>query len=98
MQRLRPFALEVFLSKWEFTAHYHLCASDMQSITLSELLAMADPADRTAWDAAYLGYTDTCGAPGLSGTIASTYDRVWREQVLPFVGAQEGSFGAMHAV
>jgi len=98
MQLLRPFALEVFLSKWEFTARYHLCASDMQSITLSELLAMADPADRTAWDQLYLGYTETWGAPGLRETIASTYDHVCPEQVLTFVGAQEGIFGAMHAV
>jgi aspartate/methionine/tyrosine aminotransferase len=95
---LRPFALEVFLSKWEFTARYHLCASDMQSITLAELLAMADPADRAAWDQLYLGYTETWGAPSLRQTIASTYDTVTPDQVLTFVGAQEGIFSAMHAL
>ena len=42
MRALRPFALEAFFSKWEFTARHHLCASDMQSMKLSELLAMAD--------------------------------------------------------
>ena len=70
MRPLRPFALEVFLGKWEFTAHYHLCASDMQSMMLSELLAMADPADRAAWDQLYLGYTETWGAPSLRETPA----------------------------
>ena len=50
MRPLRPFALEVFFSKWEFTARHHLCASDMQSMTLTELLALADRADRSAWD------------------------------------------------
>jgi aspartate/methionine/tyrosine aminotransferase len=98
MRPLRPFALEVFLGKWEFTARYHLCASDMQSMTLSELLAMADPADRAAWDQLYLGYTETWGAPSLRETIASTYDTVSAEQVLTFVGAQEGIFAAMHAL
>jgi aspartate/methionine/tyrosine aminotransferase len=98
MQPLRPFALEVFLSKWEFTARYHLCASDMQSITLSELLEMADASDRAAWDQLYLGYTETWGAPTLRETIASTYDSVTSDQVLTFVGAQEGIFAAMHAL
>jgi hypothetical protein len=32
MRELRPFELEVFFSKWEFTARHHLCASDMQSM------------------------------------------------------------------
>jgi aspartate/methionine/tyrosine aminotransferase len=98
MRPLRPFALEVFFSKWEFTARYHLCASDMQSMILSELLAMADPADRSAWDRLYLGYTETWGSPTLRETIAATYDTITSDQVLSFVGAQEGIFAAMHAL
>jgi aspartate/methionine/tyrosine aminotransferase len=98
MRPLRPFSLEVFFSKWEFTARYHLCASDMQSMTLSELLEMADPADRAAWDSLYLGYTETWGSPPLREVIASTYDTVSPEQVLTFVGAEEGIFAAVHAL
>jgi aspartate/methionine/tyrosine aminotransferase len=98
MRPLRPFALEVFFSKWEFTARYNLCASDMQSMTLSELLDMADATDRAAWDSLYLGYTETWGSPSLRETIASTYDTISSDQVLTFVGAQEGIFAAMHAL
>ena len=98
MRPLRPFALEVFFSKWEFTARYHLCASDMQSMTLSDLLAMADAADRSAWDQLYLGYTETWGSPTLRETIAATYDTISADEVLSFVGAQEGIFAAMHAL
>jgi aspartate/methionine/tyrosine aminotransferase len=98
MRALRPFALEVFFSKWEFTARHHLCASDMQSMTLSELLALADAQDRAAWDALYLGYTETWGSPGLRETIAGTYDSVAAAEILTFVGAQEGIFAAMHAL
>jgi aspartate/methionine/tyrosine aminotransferase len=98
MRPLRPFALEVFFSKWEFTARYVLCASDMQSMTLSELLDMADAADRSAWDRLYLGYTETWGSPALRETIASTYDSITSDQVLSFVGAEEGIFAAMHAL
>jgi aspartate/methionine/tyrosine aminotransferase len=98
MRELRAFELEVFFSKWEFTARHHLCASDMQSMTLSELLALADDADRKAWDSLYLGYTETWGGPGLREVIASTYEHVAADDVLTFVGAQEGIFAAMHAL
>jgi aspartate/methionine/tyrosine aminotransferase len=98
MRVLRPFALEVFFSKWEFTARHHLCASDMQSMTLSELLALADAGDRAAWDALYLGYTETWGSPGLRETIAGTYESMAASEILTFVGAEEGIFAAMHAL
>ena len=98
MRELRPFALEVFFSKWEFTARHHLCASDMQSMTLTELLAMADAADRAAWDSLYLGYTETWGSAGLREAIAATYERGAPAEILTFVGAQEGIFAAMHAL
>jgi aspartate/methionine/tyrosine aminotransferase len=98
MRSLRPFALEVFFSKWEFTARHNLCASDLQSMTLFELLELADATDRAAWDRLYLGYTETWGLPSLRETIASTYDTISADQVLSFVGAQEGIFAAMHAL
>ena len=98
MRVLRPFALEVFFSKWEFTARHHLCASDMQSMTLSELLALADADDRAAWDALYLGYTETWGSPGLRDTIAGAYESIAASEILTFVGAEEGIFAAMHAL
>jgi aspartate/methionine/tyrosine aminotransferase len=98
MRELRPFELEVFFSKWEFTARHHLCASDMQSMTISELLAFADDADRKSWDTLHLGYTETWGTPALREAIASTYEDVSSADVLTFVGAQEGIFAAMHAL
>jgi aspartate/methionine/tyrosine aminotransferase len=98
MRVLRPFALEVFFSKWEFTARHLLCASDMQSMTLSELLAMADPGDRAAWDTLHLGYTETWGSPGLRETIAGTYESMAASEILTLVGAEEGIFAAMHAL
>jgi hypothetical protein len=43
---MRDFALEVYFSKREFAAKYHLTASDAQSLTLTELLAYATPEDQ----------------------------------------------------
>ena len=40
--RLPDFRLETYFSRWEFTARHHLTASDAQTMTLAELLALAD--------------------------------------------------------
>jgi len=98
MSALRPFALEVHFSKWEFTAKYHMCASDMQSMTLTELLSYADDADKRAWEQLHLGYTETLGRPSLREAIASTYESVSTADVLCFAGAQEGIYCAMRAI
>jgi aspartate/methionine/tyrosine aminotransferase len=98
MSRLPDFRLETFFSEWEFKARYHLCASDMQSLALSELLDLAAPERREAWNKLHLGYTETWGSPLLRKTIAATYDRVLADDVLCFAGAEEGIYVAMHAL
>jgi aspartate/methionine/tyrosine aminotransferase len=98
MSPLPDFRLETFFSEWEFTARYHLCASDVQSLSLRELLELAEPAEREAWDGLHLGYTQTFGAPRLREAIAATYDRVQAGDVLCFAGAEEGIYTAMHAL
>jgi len=95
---LRPFSMEVFFSKWEFTARYLLCSSDVESMALNELVAMAQPDDRERWERLWLGYTETYGAPSLRDTIATTYDTMQRADVLCFAGAEEGIFAAVHAI
>jgi hypothetical protein len=67
-------------------------------MTLSELLVLADAEDRAAWDALYLGYTETWGSPGLRETIAGTYESMAASEILTFVGAEEGIFAVMHAL
>jgi aspartate/methionine/tyrosine aminotransferase len=59
---------------------------------------MADAGDRAAWDALYLGYTDTWGSPGVRDAIAGTYESIAASEILTFVGAEEGIFAAMHAL
>jgi aspartate/methionine/tyrosine aminotransferase len=98
MSQLKPFALEVYFSKWEFKAQYHMCASDMQSMTISELLSMADEADREAWKDLSLGYTETFGRPGLREAIATTYESVDPSEVLCFAGGQDAIHAAMRAL
>ena len=98
MPVLQDFRLETFFSHWEFAARYHLTASDAQSMTLSELLAMADPADAEAFDRLWLGYTQTYGAPALREEIAHTYDQREAADILCFAGAEEGIYVANHVL
>jgi len=98
MKPSKDFALEVHFAKWEFKARYNIGGSDLQSMTLPELLELADPEDRKAWESLYLGYTETAGAPELRQVIADTYDQLNPENILCFAGAEEGIFCAMHAL
>lgn len=94
MPTLPDFRLETHFSKWEFKARHHMTASDAQSISLRELLAMATPEDRAGFEDMWLGYTETWGAPDLRETIATTFQRQEASNILCFAGASEGIFAA----
>ncbi len=95
---MRDFALEVFFSKWEFAAKFNLAGSDGENMTLAQLLALAAPEDRAAFDGVSLGYTQTFGAPELRTEIAQTYETVTPEHLLCFAGAEEGIYVAMRVL
>ncbi|MEZ5759173.1 MAG: aminotransferase class I/II-fold pyridoxal phosphate-dependent enzyme [Emcibacteraceae bacterium] len=95
---MRNFELEVFFSKWEFKAKYHLTASDVESMTMKDLLSMASPEDRDAFENLWLGYTETYGLPALRREIARTYDHMQDQNILCFAGAEEGIYAAMRSM
>jgi aspartate/methionine/tyrosine aminotransferase len=92
---LPDFALEVYLGRHEFSAKHYLCGSDAQTLTVRELLDLANDDEREAFDRLPLSYTPTWGGQRLLDAIAATYDEVDREHVLTFAGAEEGIFWAM---
>jgi aspartate/methionine/tyrosine aminotransferase len=95
---MRDFALEVYFSKWEFAAKYNMAGSDCENMKLAELLELAGPEDRAAFESLSLGYTETFGAPALRDAIAQTYDTVGPEQLLCFAGAEEAIYAAMQVL
>jgi aspartate/methionine/tyrosine aminotransferase len=95
MLALPEFRLEVYLSRWEFAARYHLTASDAETLTIRELLDLASPGDRDAFDDLALGYTPIWGNDRLREAIAGTYEGLGPEHVLVFAGAEEALFWAM---
>lgn len=98
MTTLPDFRLETHFSRWEFKARHHMTASDAETMRMSDLLALANPEDREAWEQVSLGYTETWGSPALRETIASTYDRLSGADILIFAGAEEGLYCAMLAL
>lgn len=98
MPTLPDFRLETHFSKWEFKARYHMTASDAEAMSMRDLLAMATPEEREAFEGMWLGYTETFGAPDLRETIAKTYGNQSASDVLCFAGASEGIFAANQVI
>ena len=47
---ISTFKLEEYLGKYEFTAKYLLCCSDVESFSMSEILKLASPQEKNLWD------------------------------------------------
>ena len=95
--RPEPFKLERYFSKREFSARYLLSSSDCETMTMSELVEMADPEALELWEALRLGYTESRGLPLLREEIAGLYKRLGPSDVL--CGApEELIFLAMNAL
>lgn len=58
-QDLPPFEIERFFAKYEFCTPYLLCASDCESLSMSEVLEMADAECRKLWEGLVLSYTES---------------------------------------
>ncbi len=95
--RIAPFALERYFAKHEFYARYLLSSSDCESLSLSELLLMADRETTALWKKLRLGYTETPGHPLLREEISMLYSGITAENILVTV-PEEGIFLLMHAL
>ena len=95
---MRPFAIEDHFVKWEFSARFHMTASDAESLSIDELLAMAPEASRSDFARFWMGYTETMGHPALRQEIAATYENMEAENILCFTGAQEGIYATMRVL
>lgn len=98
MPLLPDFRLETHFSKWEFKARFHMTASDAESMSLPDLLAMASPEDRDGFENMWLGYTETYGAPDVRDAVAETFANQPRDNILCFAGASEGIFAANNVI
>ena len=95
--RIEPFALERFFAGHEFSAAHNLCASDCETLSIGELLAM-EPGAAEEFSALRLGYTETAGHPDLRREIAGLYRGISADDILVFAGAEEAIFVFMNAL
>ncbi len=89
--RLPPFRIERYFDRHEFTAPALLCASDCEAMRVGDVLAL-EPGAAEAFQATWLGYTESPGAPPLRAAIAATYQSIEPDQVLVHAGAEEAIF------
>ncbi len=94
--KLPPFALERYFAQYEFNVKHLLCASDCESMSIGNLLAL-EPDAAGRFERHWLGYTESQGAPGLREQIACIYTTIQPGQVLVHSGAEEAIFLFMHA-
>jgi len=94
---IAPFKLERYFAEYEFKVKYLLSPSDCESLTLRELLDMADPATLALWHNLGLGYTESPGHPMLRAEIARMYASVVSDNVVVAV-PEEAIFIAMHTL
>ncbi|HDR04295.1 MAG TPA: aminotransferase class I/II-fold pyridoxal phosphate-dependent enzyme [Candidatus Marinimicrobia bacterium] len=95
--KIKPFELERYFARYEFSAPYHLSSSDCEALSLKELLAMADEDTLQLWEELKLGYTESPGHPLLRKEISKLYQTIEPEQILVTV-PEEGIFIAMNTL
>ncbi len=93
----RPFALERYFARHEFSARHLLSTSDCQGLPMADLIAGADPDLRRRWETLRLGYTESQGLPELREEIAALYRGATPAQVL-VAAPEEAVFLFMNAL
>ena len=87
MPPIADFKLERYFGKYEFAVQWLLSPSDCESMTVPELLALADDEGHQLWEKLYLGYTESPGHPLLRAQIGQMYEGVTADGIV--VGAPE---------
>lgn len=93
---LSPFKLERYFARYEFNTEFLLCASDCESMSIADLLALEEGAAEK-FQQVWLGYTESQGSPVLRAEICKLYETIQPEDVLVHTGAEEAIFLFMFA-
>lgn len=97
MHRIADFKLERYFGKYEFAVEWLLSPSDCESMTIPELMALADGEGRRLWQELTLAYTESPGHPLLRAEIAKLYNSVTADNIL-VAAPEELIFIAMHSL
>jgi aspartate/methionine/tyrosine aminotransferase len=95
--QIAPFSLEEFFAQYEFNVKHNLCASDCETMSVAELLELADVSP-TELGRLRLAYTESQGDPELRQAIAGTYENVPAEDVVLLGAPEEGIYLIMRTL
>lgn len=95
--KIKPFALERYFAKYEFSARYLLSSADCDGLKQSELLTMADEQASKLWKELTLGYTESLGLSLLRQEVSKLYDGISADDVL-IVVPEEGIFMTLNCL
>src|SRR2546429_659473 len=95
--QIKPFRIEQYFGKYEFTAKYLLSSSDAESRSIRELLDLEPGAHERLLDH-WCGYTESPGAPWLREAIAAIYKQIQPGDILVVAAAEEAIFVLYHAL
>ncbi len=97
MHGIADFALERYFGKYEFAVDWLLSPSDCESMTVAELLALADEEGQQLWQSLTLAYTESPGHPRLRDEIAHMYQQVSTDGIV-VAAPEELILVAMHSL
>lgn len=95
--QIKPFATEAFFNLYEFSTPHLLCASDCETMSIGELLALTGETPDALLDLR-LGYTESPGHPELRAAVAALYERVTPDEVVALGAPEEGIYLTMRAL
>ncbi len=94
---INDFKLERYFAEYEFSTRYLLCASDSETFTIGDILALEPDSAETFYNLP-LRYTESQGHPGLREEISRLYNNISSEEIIVFTGAEEGIFILMNVL
>lgn len=95
--KIKPFELERYFAKHEFTAKHLLSCSDCEPLHLSEVLKMADEESLKLWKNLKLAYTESRGHPLLLEEIARMHTSIQPNEINVMV-PEEAIFVSMNCI
>jgi aspartate/methionine/tyrosine aminotransferase len=95
--KIAPFETEHFFARYEFSTPHQLCNSDCESMSIAELLRLADDS-LEGLGRERLAYTQSQGDPGLRAAVAASYSRVGPDDVVMLGSPVEGIYLAAHSL
>jgi aspartate/methionine/tyrosine aminotransferase len=95
--KIKPFEIERYFAKYEFSAPFLLSSSDCESLSMAELLNTVGLETLKLWEGLKLGYTESQGHPLLREIISSLYKSITPNEVL-LITPEEGIFIVMNCL